>query len=470
VLRKALAILQQWDYALTMSRTESRRESPVIKRFFMASLGFGLLMGMVFPFYALLFADFPSTSSLVFFSAGCLGAGLTVGLVSFVIGKKLLLDWIEIRSRGLGELGTKDAILDLSASRQLGEISDNFTKFFTVLDAELRLIRDGSTLSSRALSELGDRLSDVSGILERLMVESKGGESALGELTTRINEVSTCGLELASRGKHLGKLLFDDQHLLAELSASGREIDSTQKNLSEKVRGEHEKTQILLATVQRGESAFEALRKLQERIGSVLGILFGAVSTMEEITARSNLLAMNASIEAAHAGIKGKGFAVISGEMRKQSDAISTQTGNLKASLASISGELSGGETSIREAVSVFQELKNGTISSGEALTAMDELSAVFIHNGDALQSRVQDLLKTYGTMEGLTGSLTDASASFSGLGNNDETERARQTLSGILHDVTTMIQSQVMLGKSVEKVSSSISQVDTLVKRFNLL
>ncbi len=427
-------------------------------------------MGMVFPFYALLFAEFPSMASLAFFSAGCLGAGLTVGLVSFAIGKKLLLDWIEQRSSGLGRLGAEGAILDLKASRQLGEVSDNFTKFFTALDAELALIRDGSTLSSQALKELGKRFAEVSDTLGRLMADSRDGDSALGELSARITEVSGRGIELASRGKDLGALLIEDKQLLAELSASGLEIDQTQKSLSEKIRHEHGRTLQLLASVQRGESAFEALRKLQERIGSVLGLLLGAVSTMEEITARSNLLAMNASIEAAHSGGQGKGFAVIAGEMRKQGDEIAGQTKSLKASLAAIASELYAGESSIKEAVEVFQELKCGTASSGGALSAMDELGAVFIHNGEALQSRVRSLLKTFGTLESLTESLTNAGASFSGLGNNSETERAKQTLYGILQDVSAMIQSQATLVQSVEKLASSISQVDTLVNQFSLL
>lgn len=107
-------------YTETMNASQATGRSPVIRRFFRTSVGFGLLMGLVFPFYALIFARFPSTASLAFFSAGCLGAGLTVGLVSYAIGRQLLLRWIEIRSDGLGSLGVAGSVLDLAKSRELG--------------------------------------------------------------------------------------------------------------------------------------------------------------------------------------------------------------------------------------------------------------------------------------------------------------------------------------------------------------
>jgi methyl-accepting chemotaxis protein len=426
-------------------------------------------MGIVFPFYALLFARFPTTLALIFFSVGCLGAGLAVGLVSFLIGKRLLLDWIEVQSRGLGNLGAEGAILDLKASQGLGEISVNFTRFFRALDKELSLIKEGSARSAEALKDLGVHLSDSSETLVHLMAESNQGDTALGELTTRIGEVSAGGLELASQGSSAGMLLLENEHLCADLSGSGRKINETQKTLSMMIKDEHGQSRNHSSTVSRGESAFSALRRLQERIGSVIGILLGAVSAMEETSSRTNLLAMNASIEAAHAGALGRGFAVIAAEMRKQSDENALQAANLKTSLASLSKDLTDGEASIQEAVAVFQELKTGTESSGKALRAMDELTDIFAMEGATLLERVDELTRTFGKFERLASSLAKSSTGFSGLANNDETESAQRTLCGILKDISAMIERQSLLGAGIGRLSTSVSQVDALLMRFRL-
>ena len=99
-----------------MSPAKRQGPSPTIRRFFRASLGFGIGMGLVFPFYALAFARFPNGLALGLFSAGCVAAGLIVGLLSYLIGKKLILEWIDRRSRELGELGGSTGPIDLRKS------------------------------------------------------------------------------------------------------------------------------------------------------------------------------------------------------------------------------------------------------------------------------------------------------------------------------------------------------------------
>lgn len=427
-------------------------------------------MGMIFPFYALLFARFDSAASLALFSAGCLVAGLTVGLVSYLIGEHLLLAWIELRSQGLGELGREGAVLDLESSQELGEISANFTRFFAVLDDELRLIRTGSALSAESLASLRASLADTSGTLGRLADESRSGEAALDGLTGKVRDSVAKGLELSESGTRLGILLDGEERLFTELSEYGRKVDITRDGLSRMIQSEYGRSQKMRSMVARGEQAFDELRKLQQRIGSVLDVLLGVVGTMEEMAARSNLLSINASIEATRAGQSGNGFAVVAGEMRNQADGSARHAGDLKANLTALSRDIKGGEESIHEALDVFGILKTGTEAGGEALRGMashaDELEAA----GTSLQERVAASRNTFDRLRTLTTSLSEAGAAFSSLGSNSETDRARQTLYGMLLDVSSLMEGQAKLNELVGRLAESVTGVDLLVAHFKLL
>jgi methyl-accepting chemotaxis protein len=453
-----------------MKTSQPAGRSPVIRRFFRASVGFGLLMGIIFPFYALIFARFPSTASLAFFSAGCLGAGLTVGLVSYTIGRNLLLRWIEIRSGGLGSLGEAGAVLDLAKSRELGEISPNFTRFFSALDWELHEIRNVSTAAMEAMKVLVAHFGSQEEILGRLAVRSKKAELALEGMTSQIRTVSERGLSLAEAGAQLRRVLDEKKLLFESLAESGGFMVRTQDSLSALISAERDRNSSVRSTIAKGERAFGDLKSLQQRIADMLGAMMEAVVSMEDAGARSNLLAMNAAIEASHTGHLGRGFAVIAGEMRKQSDESTAQSIRLRGTLASLGADLAGGEAAIGEALEVFDSLLASGPAGEQALNRMDDTARGLVDSGTALQTQMDDFTTTIGRLDQLAASLVAASDDFTTLRGMDGIEEARKTLYELLEAILAITASQKSLGQNIIDLSDSMGSIDRLLSRFKLL
>jgi len=123
----------------------------------------------------------------------------------------------------------------------------------------------------------------------------------------------------------------------------------------------------------------DVFRKIQD-VNSQSEDLLATNSVIAGIAAQTNLLAMNAAIEAAHAGDSGKGFAVVADEIRKLSASASEQSKSIKKMLAEVAGTIGAIADSSKRAGDNFEDIrtliKTITRLEEEVKQAMEEQSA----------------------------------------------------------------------------------------------
>jgi methyl-accepting chemotaxis protein len=124
----------------------------------------------------------------------------------------------------------------------------------------------------------------------------------------------------------------------------------------------------IAAVVNQSAQTVKALGKSSDQIGEIIGVI-------DDIADQTNLLALNAAIEAARAGEQGRGFAVVADEVRKLAERTTKATKEIAGMIKQIQGETTGAVSAMEEGTKEVEQGKELAEKAGVSLKEIVEVS-----------------------------------------------------------------------------------------------
>ena len=339
--------------------------------------------------------------------------------------------------------------LPIYGNDEMSDMFEYFNETIVKIGLSIQTVSTNSKTMEDIGNELASNMTETASALNEISANIEGvKEQAVSQAASVTETADTVGTIIHTI-EHLNESIESQSASVVQSSASVEEMVANIASITQSLEKSDSMVKMLATATSEGKTTLQNSNAVTQKIAEASGGLIEASSVIQNIASQTNLLAMNAAIEAAHAGEAGKGFAVVADEIRKLAEESSAQGKAITDTLKKLSDEIAGlsesSKTVEEKFNAIFQLSENVRGMSAELTAAMKEQE-----NGS------REVLAAIKTISSVTAEVKDGSEEMLTGGK------------GVAQEMQKLDRLTAEIKDSMNEMSAGVQQINNAVQEVN--
>jgi methyl-accepting chemotaxis protein len=375
-------------------------------------------------------------------------------LIAFFVGRSIskpivkVTDTLKDIAEGEGDL---TRVITINSKNEIGKLAQYFNETLEKIKNLVVVIKNEGTILSNIGSDLASNMNETAAAMNEITANIQSIKGLIVDQGVSVSETNSTMDHLVGNIKKLDEHVDNQSANVSQASSAIEQMVANIRAVTETLIKNEQNVKILLDASGVGRSGLEKVTDDIREIAHKSEGLLEINSVMANIASQTNLLSMNAAIEAAHAGEAGRGFSVVAGEIRKLAESSSGQSKKIGIVLKEIKESIDKITSSTENVLSKFEAIDSSvkTVAEQEECirNAMEE-------QGTGSQQTLQGV----SNVNEITAQVTSSSHEM--LGEAKEVIHESNNLEKATHEITSGMNEMVI---GAEQINIAINRVNEI-------